>query len=302
MYLLAWSLLFPALLFAFLQLHPLPTSLLSREIFTLFVLTLGSFSLPVLHVLALVTRHLERRPLVSLGLPLGRDIFKGVLQGAAFWTLVISLLVGLSLPWWDAYFESTWNPRPLTPQTVVWIFLLVIGWFGVAFWEELVFRGYMLQTFLPFLGPARSILVSALSFSSLHVVTYGISWVILLPFLLGILLATLYLKTRSLWVPIGVHCANNFLVMHILPSPYATSMKFPLITVNGEPLELEPLQLLFQVRSAQDVFASPPIEILLFSLSLYLGLSWLIWKLPWFRPHPEMEALWQQYVQPRGRG
>jgi len=24
----------------------------------------------------------------------------------------------------------------------------------------------------------------------------------------------------------------------------------------------------------------------------------MVWKLPWFRTHPEMEALWQQYVKP----
>lgn len=30
----------------------------------------------------------------------------------------------------------------------------------------------------------------------------------------------------------------------------------------------------------------------------YALISLMVWKLPWFRPHPEMEALWQQYVKP----
>jgi hypothetical protein len=76
--------------------------------------------------------------------------------------------------------------------------------------EELVFRGYPFQVFLKSLGPWGAMLLISLIFGLLHAPNPGATLLsILNTILAGIFLCRAYLKTRSLWLPYGIHVGWN---------------------------------------------------------------------------------------------
>ena len=85
---------------------------------------------------------------------------------------------------------------------------LVIGLWG-PFTEEVFFRGFVLAGLIAPLGATRAAVVSSIIFAIAHL-TLGT----LVPiFVTGMLLAWLYLRTRSLWPPIIAHAAQNLLAL-----------------------------------------------------------------------------------------
>lgn len=72
--------------------------------------------------------------------------------------------------------------------------------------EELIFRGLLQRVLIRETGPGAGILITALVFMVIH--PRGV-WIDV--FTLGILLGYAYQRTRSLYVPIAIHLANNAL-------------------------------------------------------------------------------------------
>ncbi|MCF0175388.1 MAG: CPBP family intramembrane metalloprotease [Bacteroidales bacterium] len=71
--------------------------------------------------------------------------------------------------------------------------------------EEWLCRGMILRGLLPRLKPGWAIAVSALFFALIHMNP----WQGIPAFLLGCLFGYVYYKTRSLWLTMLMHCANN---------------------------------------------------------------------------------------------
>ena len=76
------------------------------------------------------------------------------------------------------------------------------------FTEELFFRGFLVAALAPTFGPFRAAVVSAALFAGVH---FSVSTMIPI-FLIGLVLAWLYLRTRSLLQPYLAHAAWNLLV------------------------------------------------------------------------------------------
>lgn len=76
------------------------------------------------------------------------------------------------------------------------------------FTEELFFRGFLLTVLAPMIGPFRAALLSAALFAGVHV---SVSTMIPI-FMMGLVLAWLYMRTRSLLQPYLAHAAWNLLV------------------------------------------------------------------------------------------
>ena len=75
--------------------------------------------------------------------------------------------------------------------------------------EELFFRGFVLGGLMAAVGDLRASVVSSALFAVMHA-----SIGTLIPiFAAGMLLAWLYLRTRSIWPPIAAHSAQNALAM-----------------------------------------------------------------------------------------
>lgn len=296
-YAFLWFFVLAAVFIAFaasLQRSPSP-----QETFILLILALGLFALPALHVIRRMTQHFEQRPLVSVGLRPGAYSLREFFSGVALGTILAGS--GFLYWYWSGALHITWNPVDLTLSSLLLVLVLTLGWLGVAAWEELYFRGYLLQTWASGIGLIPAVLVTSISFGIIHVTTYGMAPLVFLNIALaGVVLAVLYLKTKSLWAPIGMHFANNFVLVHVLPIPLEKEMQLPLIKINDQPVQFEVPHLLFQSKLAgeKSLISLWNWEALLSILMVQALLILLIWKLPWFRPHPEMEALWRQYVQP----
>jgi membrane protease YdiL (CAAX protease family) len=107
-------------------------------------------------------------------------------------------------------------------------------------------------------------------------------------FLHGILLSMVYFKTRSLWIPIGIHIAWNW-------------TQGPLwgIRVSGTQI---PNTLLTSMPKGTELLSGGNfgVEGSLITVIITLGLLLYIWKARWIKPTEEMAALWRKY--PSGFG
>src|SRR5205823_9073385 len=100
--------------------------------------------------------------------------------------------------------------EPFTPGTLVFVtILLALGAAG----EELFFRGYGFQMLLASAGPYATIVPVGVVFGLLHggnphASWFGIGMVNTAGF--GVLFGYAYLRSRDLWLPLGLHFGWNF--------------------------------------------------------------------------------------------
>lgn len=81
----------------------------------------------------------------------------------------------------------------------------------VAFYEETIFRGYILSNLMESFNKWIALLISALLFAIFHADNPGINIIpVLNVFLAGILLGINYMYTRNLWFAIFFHIGWNF--------------------------------------------------------------------------------------------
>lgn len=93
--------------------------------------------------------------------------------------------------------------------------------------EEFIFRGVILQRWATKWGISAGLLSSSLLFGFLHPQNpIGVS-------LLGIILGLLYIKTRSLIVPIAFHALNNILAVSSQFIPRDSSTSTPALTMES---------------------------------------------------------------------
>lgn len=90
--------------------------------------------------------------------------------------------------------------------------LLYLAIFIVVGWqEELLSRGYWLQNLSEGLGTAWGVLISSGIFAVMHVFNPHASPIaVILLVGAGLFMACGYLRTRCLWLPIGLHIGWNF--------------------------------------------------------------------------------------------
>lgn len=117
--------------------------------------------------------------------------------------------------------------RPFNEITADLIVNEIIITAPIAFFEELVYRGYILTRLEGLTGRGSAIILSSLFFSLLHFSWWPIAGfnVLLISlftfniFLGGVVLSlSYYWSGRRLWVPIGFHFMWNFIAYIIFPS------------------------------------------------------------------------------------
>jgi membrane protease YdiL (CAAX protease family) len=98
-------------------------------------------------------------------------------------------------------------------NSVRWIIALAVFYklTLVAWYEELFFRGYILQNFIEGMGLKWTIVVTSLLFGLVHI--FNPDATLFSSFLIAVITPQLiyaYLKTGQLWLPIGIHLGWNF--------------------------------------------------------------------------------------------
>jgi membrane protease YdiL (CAAX protease family) len=160
-------------------------------------------------VLALSLWLFEGRGLRDVGLAPRRAIPEtawGFLIGAALLTAVVGILALVG-----SYHLVGWVPVPEGTTRGALLLRVVLLFFCVAVFEELGVRGIVFRLLEQGLGTWLAIAISALLFGFGHRHNPGATLLssIAIAIEAGMLLAAMYVATRSLWLPIGGHWAWN---------------------------------------------------------------------------------------------
>jgi len=162
--------------------------------------------LPALAALVFMARFVDRRPLSAYGLSFhegwSRDLVLGGVLAAAMLVLLTMANVisgGVTMTWTAA----NTDPKSLVVTAIV----LVMS----AAQEEIIFRGYPLQSLMKAVGTWPAIIAMSVAFGFVHYRYNPNATVIgaVNTALAGLLLSIAYLKTRSLWLPYGIHLIWN---------------------------------------------------------------------------------------------
>lgn len=156
--------------------------------------------------------YLDRRTFASLGLRLQRrtvpDLLFGFLLGGLLMGGIFLLFQTLG---WARVHGVAWHALPtgaVVAQTV--LALLTVG-VTVGWYEELFLRGYLLQNLADGLPLGWAVVLSSVVFGLLHIANPHAGWQAVLGITLaGFFLAYGWLRTRLLWLPIGLHAGWNF--------------------------------------------------------------------------------------------
>ena len=156
-------------------------------------------------------RWLDRRSFESLGLKIDRYTLLDILAGIGItfvqMGLIYAAMLGLG---WLTFEGFAWEFDPINVVVIGVLSFLVIFIF-VAWNEELLSRGYHLQTIASGTNLFWGVVISSAIFGLLHLGNPNATWVSAAGiFFAGVFLAYGYIRTKQLWLPIGLHLGWNF--------------------------------------------------------------------------------------------
>ncbi|MGI9219911.1 MAG: CPBP family intramembrane glutamic endopeptidase [Woeseiaceae bacterium] len=183
-------------------------------------------------------KYLDKKSFVSLGLRVDRftllDVLSGIVNSALVMATMFFLLFSLGLlefhgfSWWtDSVGPDVVFTVAVLPIVLRVFYELTI----VAWWEELVFRGYVLQNLIAGTSLVWATIISSLAFGLIHImnpdgtVMGGILIVLITP-----QLVYAYLKTGQLWLPMGLHLGWNFFQASIFGFPSSGNVSASMIS------------------------------------------------------------------------
>ena len=135
------------------------------------------------------------------------------------------------------------NGRTEVIEPVHNIYLFLLESFSVGFFEEIIFRGMILMLLLGKLqnkshGVLKAIIISSLIFGFVHLfniiqgASYGNTMLqIGYSFLMGLLFAVLYLRTKNIWLIMILHALYNFFGQ-VMFQVGEVSNRYDAITIN----------------------------------------------------------------------
>ncbi len=142
------------------------------------------------------------------------------------------IFLGMQALGWLKFESFAWNTDPaatVTTQAILFFFVFVL----VGFNEELLFRGYHLQTITSGLNLFWGLIISSIIFGGLHLANPNATWVSAAGiFFAGLFLAYGYIRTKQLWLSIGLHIGWNFFE--------GVAFGFPVSGLSIYPHTLEP--------------------------------------------------------------
>ncbi len=158
----------------------------------------------------LCARLLEGLPWRSLGLWFHAGWLRDLLIGSAIG--IASLAFAAAIATAGGGLRFTLSTAGIFPQVAKTLVLSGVLFIFAALAEEALFRGYPLQTLTRARLAVLGVLLTSVPFAAVHLqnpnVARGFTFVNTA--LAGVWLAVAYLRTRSLWFPLGVHWAWNW--------------------------------------------------------------------------------------------
>lgn len=156
-------------------------------------------------------RFLDKRSFASLGLYLDKQTFIDVFAGIAI-TFVLMGFIYLveAMAGWLTFERFAWQAESISSVALGVLKFLIIFIF-VGWNEELLSRGYHLQTLASGINMFWALMLSSVFFGAAHLANPNATWVSAVGiFFAGIFLAYGYIRTGQLWLSIGLHIGWNF--------------------------------------------------------------------------------------------
>ncbi|RPJ19755.1 MAG: CPBP family intramembrane metalloprotease [Chloroflexi bacterium] len=176
---------------------------------------------------------LDKRSFESLGLKLDKrtllDILAGIGITFAQMGFIYVLMLGLG---WLTFEGFAWEFDPLnvviTNVLTFFIVFIFVGWN-----EELLSRGYHLQTIASGINLFWGVIISSAVFGLLHLGNPNATWVSAAGiFFAGVYLAYGYIRTKQLWLSIGLHIGWNFFEGVVFGFPVSGLGTYALTRIN----------------------------------------------------------------------
>jgi len=210
----------------------------------------------------------DRKRLRTLGLYLRPGWSLDFLKGGGLAVLVLGVIFAFSLLVGSIRVEGFARPAPEGSGVVAYLVGALVAFLVVGFYEELMFRGYVLQRLNERVGRGVAIVVSSLIFALMHGANPGADWFgIFNTTIIAVILSVLYFRTGSLWMPIGFHFAWNFFLGYVYSLPVSGLPIYGVLDVK-------------EVDSASRLTGGSygPEAGLACTIALALWGAWLIWK------------------------
>jgi CAAX protease family protein len=154
-------------------------------------------------------KYLEDLPFRALGAWFTknwlRDLFAGIILGAL--ALALAVLIGMIFGGLSFRFNAEAGTNQILQALAFSLFVFIIA--GAA--EEALFRGYILQTFARARLAWLAVFLTSVFFALVHLDNPSANYISTLNTILaGIWFSVAYLKTRTLWLPFGLHVLWNW--------------------------------------------------------------------------------------------
>jgi membrane protease YdiL (CAAX protease family) len=187
--------------------------------------------------LLFMARFVDRVPASTFAFPLRVEGRREFLTGAGIATAMLVIVIICCMLLGDLTIER----NAASALSILSMGLVLLA---AAAFEELVFRGYPLQTLIKGLGQWPAVLLTSILFGLAHLSNPNASTLgIINTVLAGLLLCFGYLQTRRLWLPYGLHFVWNAGLGLILgfslsgintASVWITTVRGPDVLVGGE--------------------------------------------------------------------
>ena len=181
----------------------------------------------------LARRFLDRRSFVSLGFKMDRyalfDLVAGML--ITFFMIGFMFIVMLTLGWlkFDSFAWETDSGQVMASQILPFFIIFVL----IGFNEELLWRGYWLQTLASGRNLFWGVILSSVIFGYLHAGNPNASWVTVIgDMLFGVFVALGYVRTKQLWLSVGLHIGYNFFDSNVFGFPVTGWQLYSLIHIR----------------------------------------------------------------------
>ena len=229
----------------------------------------------------IMTRFFDGRPFASLGYSFDRGWIREVLLGVIAGFTIIGLIfaIGAVSSIYRVSLQAL-GPAALTASFFKYAALIFI----FAAFEEVLFRGYLLQTFIEGAGRIISVSVLSMIFGLIHYLNPNGSLLgVINTGLAGILLSVAYVKTRSLWLPSFIHFSWNFSLGYIFGFP-----------VSGIRLKETPMMIELSGTAFLSGGEFGP-EASIFTTIVLLGAIMFFMALKALKPSDAMSKRWDDY-------
>jgi membrane protease YdiL (CAAX protease family) len=204
--------------------------MLKSQLVSLITMTLSIF---------IARRWFDKRSFASLGLKVDKKMWIDLLAGI----VITFFMMGFIYLLMSAFGWVTFNGFAWETESASSVTLNVLGMLGIFIlvgWnEELLSRGYQLQNLADGMNLFWGVIISSAVFGILHLGNPNATWISAVGiFLAGLFLAYGYLRTKQLWLPIGLHIGWNFFEGVIFGFPVSGLDMFNMtrISVSGPEL------------------------------------------------------------------